>query len=64
MQLQINLDMDNDAFTNDAYQRATEASRAINECLRRFVSDGMRIGDVRSLADINGNTIGKAKVIP
>jgi len=64
MKLQITIDMGNGAFGDDMFERATEASRCINEYLRRAVSDGMQMYDASLIWDINGNKIGTAEVMP
>ena len=60
MKLKIEIEMENEAFEAD---RLGEASRILRGMTAGLRHNGMNVGDVITLRDINGNTVGKAEVV-
>jgi hypothetical protein len=63
MTFKLEVAMDDDVFGADAVERGIELSRILKD-----VSDGMRdggasIGDNGTLDDLNGNTVGRYRIV-
>lgn len=59
MKLTITIQMDNAAFEGDP---GSEAGRILVELIENLDAQELRPGLSETLRDVNGNTIGKAKV--
>lgn len=57
MTFTITVDVDNDAFTEDA---AYETVRILRTVIDRLMRNGLRPGDTHPLFDHNGNRVGDA----
>lgn len=65
MKLTITIQCDNDAFSSEKggdSEPGTEVARILRELADNYQERDLLPGETANLRDINGNTVGKAKV--
>lgn len=62
MHARISIDMDNAAFGDDGIDRGSELARILRGLAEEFDGGGVRTGMNYHLRDLNGNTVGCARI--
>lgn len=62
MHARISIAMDNAAFGEDGIDRGAELARILRELAEEFDGGGARMGTNYHLRDLNGNTVGCARI--
>ncbi len=62
MKLKIEMNLDNDAFGDDAFSRAQEIADQLTHLSKEIVEYGARVSTDWPIIDVNGNKVGRLTI--